>query len=125
MDRPFTQIEVDQIGEVFCVRLRYQRLDEMGLEELGAEMARLIDENGCRKMVLNLGPEDPLCLYSVFLAKLVNLQRRLKKNGGSLALAHLNPDTLKIFQVSGLEKFFTIFPDQEAARSALVSSPEG
>src|SRR5207302_7692877 len=74
MERPFKQIEFEQHGDVYCVRLAHTQLDEAGLEELSAEIARLIDENGCRKMVMSLGPEDPLCLYSVFLAKLVNLQ---------------------------------------------------
>lgn len=120
MERPFTQIEVELHGDAFCVCLRHPRLDEKGLEELGAEISRLIDEQGCRKMVINLGPEDPLCLYSVFLAKLVNLQRRLQVNGGVMALAQVSPDTLKIFQVTGLEKFFTFFPTQEAALAGLT-----
>src|SRR5437016_14486346 len=106
MERPFKQIEFDQREEVYCVRLLRTQLDESGLEELSAEIARLIDEDGCRKMVMVLGPEDPLCLYSVFLAKLVNLQRRLTSAGGALALAGLSDATQHIFQVAGLHKFF-------------------
>src|SRR5436189_6279077 len=98
MNRPFQQIQVEQHGAVCCVRLRHQQLDERGLEELGTEIARLIDEDGCSKMVLVLGPEDPLCLYSVFLAKLVNLQRRMEGRGGSLVLAQLSSVTQKLFR---------------------------
>lgn len=119
MERPFRQIEVEQLGPIHCVRLRNQRMDEAGLEELGAEIARLIDEDGCRKMVLNLGPEDPLCLYSVFLAKLVNIQRRLSTAGGALALAQVSPTTRQIFQVAGLEKVFRFFPTQGDALTSL------
>lgn len=119
MQRPFSQIEFQQEGDVFCVRLCQQRLDEKGLEELGAEIARLIDEYGCSRLVLNLGPGDPLCLYSVFLAKLVNLQRRMKDSHGALVLASVSPDTLKIFKAAGLDRFFAFYPDQKAAVAAL------
>src|SRR5438105_6766221 len=115
MDRPFKQIDFEQQGDVYCVRLQHTQLDENGLEELSAEVARLIDENGCRKMVLSLGPEDPLCLYSVFLAKLVNLQRRLASAGGALALAGLSDNTQRIFQVAGLHSFFYFYPDVDTA----------
>lgn len=119
MDRPFEQIVITMQDDVFCLRLQRRELDERGLEALGAEIARVIDELGCRKMVLNLGPEEPLCLYSVFLAKLVNLQRRMKNAGGAIALATLAKGTLKIFQVAGLEKYFNFHPDQESALAAL------
>ncbi|MFO0969082.1 MAG: hypothetical protein U0793_26305 [Gemmataceae bacterium] len=119
MERPFNQIDAEQRGDLYCVRLRHQHVDEKGLEELGAEIARLIDEKGCNKLILLLGPEEPLCLYSVFLAKLVNLQRRLRSNGGALALAELSAETEKIFQVAGLDKFFTFYPDRDTALHAL------
>jgi anti-anti-sigma factor len=119
MERPFKQIEFERQGDVYCVRLVRTQMDENGLEELSAEVARLIDENGCRKMVLALGPEDPLCLYSVFLAKLVNLQRRLAAVGGALAIAGLSDNTQHIFQVAGLHNFFHFYPDTAAAVAGL------
>ncbi len=120
MERPFKQIGFQQQGDVYCVRLMNTQLDENGLEELSAEIARLIDENGCRRMVMILGPDDPLCLYSVFLAKLVNLQRRLANTGGALALAGLSSTTQNIFAVAGLHRYFHFFPEEAAAVEALA-----
>ncbi|MCI0379039.1 MAG: hypothetical protein L0215_15635 [Gemmataceae bacterium] len=119
MERPYTQIEVTKHADVSCVRLRHAVYNEMALEELGAELGRLIDEDGCRKMVLNLGPEAPDCLYSVFLAKIANLQRRLQAAGGALALAQLSAFTKDIFRAAGLEKYFQFYPSQERALAAL------
>jgi len=121
MERPFKQITFEKKGDVHCVKLVHTQMDEKGLEDLSAEIARLIDEDGCRKMVLNLGPEDPLCLYSVFLAKLVNLQRRLAAAGGALALAGLSEQTQHIFQVAGLQKYFTFYLSQDKALESLSS----
>ena len=119
MELPFKQLDFEQHGDVYCVRLAHNRFDESGLEELSKEAGRLIDEKGCRKMVLNLGPEDTLCLYSVFLAKLVNLQKRLAAAGGALALAGLSDTTQHIFGVAGLNKFFTFYPDAATAVAAM------
>lgn len=118
MQRPFRIISVDLAGDVFCVRLRSTRIDHHQLDELGSELARLLDEENCRKMVLNLGPEEPECLVSVFLAKLINLQRRLEAVGGGLTLAHASEYTRNIFRIAGIERFFHFYSDEKSAIQA-------
>ena len=119
MRRPYQFIAFERNGDIFCVRLRTTRMEDHQLDDLGAELARLIDEENCRKMVLNLGPEEPECLISVFLAKLINLQRRFEDMNGALALAHASADTRNIFRIAGIEKFFQFFPDEHSALQAL------
>jgi anti-sigma B factor antagonist len=120
--QPFQKIAVEAHGDVCCVRLRDLRMDEKGVEEMYAEIVRLIDERQCKGLIVNLGPDEPLCMYSVFLAKMVSLHRRMQAKNGLLALAHLSDDTFKIFQVTGLEKVFSFYPDQEAALKALTQN---
>jgi hypothetical protein len=119
MQRPFQFIEFEIVGDVFCVRLRKPRIEDHQLDDLGAELARLLDEENCRKMVLNLGPEEPQCLISVFLAKLINLQRRLDGMSGALTFAHASDYTRNIFRIAGIEKFFHFYPDQQSAVQSL------
>lgn len=119
MPRTYEQIKVEQQGSVYCVRLQHARLDDDRLEELGAELSRLVDEEGCRKMVLNLGPNEIECLYSLLLAKLIHLQRRLDGSGGGLALAHVTPYMRELFRVTNLDKLFRFYPDQATAVQAL------
>ncbi|MCS7046869.1 MAG: STAS domain-containing protein [Gemmataceae bacterium] len=119
MNRPYTLISTDLCGSVTCVRLAKKELNDSDLQELGNEVARLVDEDGCRKIVLVLGPDDPKCLYSVFLAKLLNLQRRLQATGGGLALACLSETTRDLFHAAGLEPFFQFYPDTASALAAL------
>jgi hypothetical protein len=119
MQRPYQFIAFERNGDVYCVRLRAPRVEDSQLDELGAELARLIDEENCQKMVLNLGPEEPQCLISVFLAKLINLQRRFEGMNGALALAQASEDTRNIFRIAGIEKFFHFFPDEQSALKAL------
>jgi len=119
MKRPFKQINFERRGDVYCVCLLKSQFDESALEELSAEVGRLIEEHGCRKMVMTFGSGDPLCLYSVFLAKLVNLQRRLAASGGTLALAGLSDNAQHIFEAAGLHKYFSFYSDVDSAAEAM------
>jgi len=122
MDRPYHYIDVERHDGAACVKLRQTSFDDAELEELGAEIGRLVDEEGCRRLVLILGPGHPQCLYSVFLAKLVNLQKRLESDNGQLALAHLSLATYAVFQAAGLERFFAFYPHQAAALNAFKAA---
>src|SRR5260370_39858766 len=119
MSRAYDYIAFERVGEAICARLQRPKVEDHQMEDLGAELARLIDEENCRKMVLNLGPEDSECLLSVFLAKLINLQRRLEGMSGALTLANASEYTRNIFRIAGIEKFFRFYPDQQSAVQAL------
>lgn len=121
MDRPHRQIDVEVRGEVHCVRLRHKTMDEVALEELTNDFLQLVDKDGARKVVFLLGPEEPLCLYSVFLAKLVSLQRHLQEKGGEMRLAHASADVFRIFQACGLVKYFHFQPDLATAIASFSS----
>jgi anti-anti-sigma factor len=120
MERPYRHIEVERHGDVFWIRLRQPKLEEGALHELSEDLNTLLAADGCTKLVFSLGPEEPQCLYSIFLAKLVGLQRRLKAAGGGLKLAEVSPDTLRIFDACGLTALFTFVPDKAAAIAAFA-----
>jgi anti-anti-sigma factor len=109
------QIDIERHGEICCVRLRKTELEEEDLNQFSCEINQLIQDEGCRKLVLCLGPDGPLCLYSIFLAKLVSIQRHLGQGGGELRLAHVSPEIYKIFEACNLQTLFSFCPDQQAA----------
>lgn len=115
MIRTCRLIDVEQRGDVFCVRLSQPRLDEPMIYELAVELRSLVTGGGCRRMALSLGPESPECMYSVFLAKLITLQRVLREHGGELALCHVQPAVRDIFAACCLEHLFVFLPDFDAA----------
>jgi hypothetical protein len=114
----FRQLDVEQIGDVYCVRLRHARLPLGGLEELLTDIDELLTTS-CRKLVFSLGPEEPQCLYSIFLAKLVTLQRCLQSQGGALKFAEASDAVLKIFEACSLRTLFDFVPDRATAIAAL------
>jgi hypothetical protein len=115
MTRPYRQIHVERRGDVFCVHLHQPRLDEPMVYELSGELRGLVTHEGCRKMALSLGPQSPECLYSVFLAKLIALQRLLREHDGELVLCHTQPAVREIFEACCLDQLFTFLPDFDAA----------
>jgi anti-anti-sigma factor len=125
MERPYRQIDVRREGEVSCVRLRRHQLDETQLYEMCGELVRLVERDGFRKMVLNLGPPDPEFLYSIFLAKLVGLQRRLRTAGGGLKITSVSPVTLSIFAACGLDKHFEFVADDATAVQQFAAGAPG
>jgi len=127
MDRPsYRKLVVDRRDDVFCVRPRKHQYYEAEIQDLGEEFNALIDQEGCRKLALRLGPKAPECLYSVFLAKLVAVQRRMKEVGGVMKLYDVPPEVVEIFEVCRLKDVFEFEPDEQAAVAALRGSkPRG
>jgi anti-anti-sigma regulatory factor len=119
MGRTYKYFEVEGHGRTCVVRLLPMRYDVSLLDPMGAELAQLLDVEGYRNIVLSLGPDDPDCLQSVFLAKLLNLKKRLEQGGGVLMLTDLSEHTRHILQVVGLEKHFRSCENVEAALKSL------
>jgi len=123
MTRPYQNIEVRPDGDVSCVCIRQRRLDEAAIHAVGTELLQLIDQDGCRRMVLSLGPGSLECLYSIFMAKLVSVQRRIQDRQGALVLCDVTPDVVTVFEACRLRTFFEFAPDRAAAVEAIRKKP--
>jgi anti-sigma B factor antagonist len=115
MDRPHRHIDVERQGDVFCVSVRKRRLEEKEIHEMASEVLDLIDADGCRKLAFSLGPGLLDCLYSVFLAKLVTMQRRLREHKGEMKLCDVTPEVYDVFQACQLHQHFEFTPDRATA----------
>ena len=117
MPRQYRTIAVDRTSDVCCVRLKHPHLQEPEVHEMADELVSLIEE-GCRKMVLSLGPEAPNLIYSVFVGKLLMVRRRIQEAGGALKLCSASPAVESVFDVLRLTQYFDFYPDQAAAVAA-------
>jgi anti-anti-sigma factor len=111
----YRHIKVETQGDVFCVRLRNPRMDENAIFQFADELVSLAKQDGCRKLALSLGPAPPDCLYSVFLAKLVMVQRVHNESGGEMVLCDVTPPVKSTFDATQLDRRFTFVPDFDAA----------
>jgi hypothetical protein len=121
MSQPWKHIDVEQRGDVMCVRLRNSRIDESEIPNLTNELIDAGSPPGCKKVALSLGPRPPQCLYSVFLAGLMSVQRRLAEKGCPLLLCEAAPEVVAIFKACRLAEHFHFVPDFEAAVAEAVA----
>jgi hypothetical protein len=119
MQRTDKHIVVERQNDVFCVRFRRRHMEETDILEMADELLSLIDDQGCCKMVIELGPKELECLYSVFLAKLVMVQRRLAGRGGVLKICNASAATVEVFAACHLKEHFDFVPDKATAVAAL------
>jgi hypothetical protein len=122
MSAPLKYLQAEQFGDVLAIRLQPTTVAVDDLDGMLAEVEGALSERGCKKLVFSLGPDEPLCLYSVFLAKLVSLQRRLQNGGGGLKIAEASADVQEIFEACRLHSFFEFIPDRAAAIAAFGPS---
>jgi hypothetical protein len=115
-------LDVDQRGDVFCVRFRQHPLDEIQIYEMAKELIGLAGEEGCRKLALSLGPGSPVYLYSVFLAKMYTVQRTYREQGGTLVLCEVDPQVMNVFETCGFGDKFTFAADFDEAVALLGQS---
>ena len=119
MNLPYKQIALKHHGAIVSAHIRQRKLDEPGIELLGDELTQLIEQAGCRQLVLSLGPGTLECLYSVFMAKLVMVHRRLHDHQGALILCDVTPEVMSVFEACRLQNYFLFSPDVPSAVATL------
>jgi hypothetical protein len=117
MSHGYRHIDAELHDNIACVRLSQLRLDEQEIGRLFVEVFDLAVSKGCTRVALCMGPQTPECMYSVFLAKLIALQRRLNERGGGLKLCQCTQQVVEILDACVLLDRFDLVPDVETALS--------
>ena len=111
------RLEVEDIGDVTVVNFVDRRiLDEQNIQIIGEQLFSLVDEVGRRKILLNFGNVE--FLSSAALGKLIALHKKLQAVGGRLILCNIDPEIYEVFEITRLDKFFTIQKEEQAALQA-------
>jgi len=112
-----TQVTVNSYKSCVVVEIVTPSLmDTAELETLGADLYRLVGEEGHRPLVLGFGQVKYISSQAIgILAQLHKKTAALK--GGLLVLCNLNPRLLELLRIVRFDKFITIKPTQvEAVR---------
>jgi anti-sigma B factor antagonist len=88
-------------------------LDVTNIEEMGAELFGLIEQENRKHLLLNF--TDVEFLSSAALNKLIVLDRKVKRVGGKLKLCNLRPEIYEVFAITHLENVFDIREDEREA----------
>jgi anti-sigma B factor antagonist len=106
------RLEVEDIGDVTVVNFVDKRiLDEQNIQVIGEQLFGLVDTDGRKKVLLNFNNVE--FLSSAALGKLITLHKKLQGTGGKLVLCNIHQDIFEVFEITKLDKFFTIHKDEQ------------
>ena len=114
----FRRIKVSAVpgasGDITLVRFNDRRIIEAAsIQELGNELAALIEKEGAKSVILNFSTVD--FLSSAALNQLIKLVPKVKATQGKMRLCGLKPEIKEVFEITKLDRLFDIKNDETDA----------
>ena len=113
----YRRITTKQVADVTVVNFRDAKIiEDMNIQQLGNELATLVETSGCKKLLLNFNGVD--FLSSAALGKLITLEKRSKKAKCVLKMSNIRPEIYEVFAITKLNRLFDIRDSEAEALSA-------
>jgi anti-sigma B factor antagonist len=111
---PPSRLQQEMVDGVLVVSFTDSKIvTEDQIQEVGDQLYELAEDAAKKKILLNFGKVQ-YCSSTV-LGKLVGFKRRIDAAKGKLKLCCIHPDLLVPFKLTGLDKVFEIYPEEQAA----------
>lgn len=112
------RLQVSEVGDVTVIHFRDNRItEELGIQEIGQELADLVEQEGRTKLVLNFSAVG--FMSSAALGKLITLNKKVKARNGRLKLCCIRPEIREVFTITKLDRLFDIVDDEGTALEEL------
>ncbi|MCY0877055.1 MAG: anti-sigma F factor antagonist [Firmicutes bacterium] len=92
-------------------------LDDHEADTVRTILDREMEKSGAKRLVLDLA--DLTFMDSSGLGVILGRYRKLKAQGGQMAIANVSPTVSKLFEISGIRKIMTVYRKREDAVHAL------
>jgi anti-sigma B factor antagonist len=93
-------------------------LDEANIQQIGAEITKLVDARPHPKLLISFDNVDHLS--SAALGTLITINNRVRSKDGQLRLANIDPQILEVFVITKLNKLFQIHPTTQQAMASFA-----
>jgi anti-sigma B factor antagonist len=91
-------------------------LDEANIQQIGAEITRLVDSQPRPKILISFDNVDHLS--SAALGTLITINNRIRSKDGQLRLANIDPQIYEVFVITKLNKLFQIHENTQQAMAS-------
>ena len=108
-------IKTEQVDDAYVIALAGE-VDLYTAPEFKERMVQVI-EDGKKQVIVDLSKAT--FIDSTTLGVLVGGVKRLRTNDGQLSLVCSDRNITKIFEITGLDRVFTIYPTRDEAVSAI------
>lgn len=95
-------------------------LEELSINEIGEQLASLVDEHAPINLLLDFKNVDHLS--SAALGMLITLNKKITSQRAQLKMSGINPQIYEVFEITKLHKVFDIYDTAAAAKAAFASS---
>ena len=114
-----SRLKVSKIGAITQVEFVDRNiLDESNIQQIGDELASIVDEVPTPKILIRFGNVEHLS--SAALGALITINNRIKGKEGELRLAEIDPQIREVFKITKLDKIFQIHDDPDEALSSFA-----
>lgn len=111
-------LQVEERGDAVIVGVSVSMLTEdMNLEQFGHELFALVEQFGCRKMVVSL--QNVRMVTSGGLGKMITIHRKMHRHQGTVVFCDVQPAVEEVLENSRLITYLTVVPDVSAGLAAL------
>ena len=112
-----SRLRVRKEGEITRVEFVDRNiLDEANIQQIGEEIARLIEAGPRPKLLISFAGVDHLS--SAALGALITVNNRIRARDGQLRLAEIDPQILEVFKITKLDKMFQIHETADKAAAS-------
>jgi anti-sigma B factor antagonist len=113
-----TRLKVKKVGDVRVVHFLDQKLiEDIVIHDWGVQLYRLIEEEKDKKILLNFTGLQ--FMSSSALGKLITLNKKANQQGAKIVLCSIPQDILEVFQITHLDRVFTIAKNESEGLNAL------
>ncbi len=117
MSASTSRLRVKKDGEVTQIEFIDRNiLDEANIQQIGEEIARVIDAGPKPRVLISFAGVDHLS--SAALGTLITVNNRIKSKEGQLRLANIDPQILEVVKITKLDKLFQIHDNTDRAMSS-------
>jgi anti-sigma B factor antagonist len=93
-------------------------LDEANIEQIGEEIASIVESTATPKLLISFQGVDHLS--SAALGTLITVNNRVKLRNGQLRLSNIDPKIYEVFKITQLHKLFQIHDTDAGAIATFV-----
>jgi len=95
--------------------------EDVNLEHFGHELFALVEQFGCRRVVVNL--KEVRMVTSAGLGKMITMHRKMHRHQGTVIFCHLQEAVEDVLTTSRLITYLQVTPDVATALAALPKAP--
>ncbi len=109
-----SRLVVREEGDVTIVQFVDRNiLEEASIQQIGEEIATIIDNATSPKLLLNF--ENVEHLSSAALGTLITINNKVRQKGGQLRLSNIDSNIYEVFVITKLNKLFQIHDNNDKA----------